>query len=262
MHGTSGEAASNAFGFAHLWAAGDLASHGVVFLLTLMSVASWYFIFIKLWQGRQIRRAARASGAFWSAASLAEGLERLRAAGGNNPRGGTGRHGRRSPFVCLLEAACRQPVRADDDAAVTAPLQARFAPSEQMERALRQQLAVTQLGLEQGLTLLATIGATAPFVGLFGTVWGIYHALVAIGISGQTALEQVAGPVGEALIMTAAGLLVALPAVFAFNAFGRANRVFLAELDAFADDLLAFFAHEATASAAPARALPRMAEGA
>ena len=95
--------------------------------------------------------------------------------------------------------------------------------------------------MESGLTLLATTGATAPFVGLFGTVWGIYHALVAIGISGQAALEKVAGPVGESLVMTAAGLAVALPAVFAYNAFTRMNRVILTELDAFAHDLQAFF---------------------
>mgnify|MGYP000110657117 CR=1 FL=1 len=95
--------------------------------------------------------------------------------------------------------------------------------------------------VEGGLTLLATTGATAPFVGLLGTVWGIYHALLAIGLSGQAALEKVAGPVGEALIMTAAGLAVALPAVFAYNAFTRANRVILADLDAFAHDLHAFF---------------------
>jgi biopolymer transport protein ExbB len=120
-------------------------------------------------------------------------------------------------------------------------LGAHFSLPEQMERALRQQLSCIQAGMENGLTVLATTGATAPFVGLFGTVWGIYHALVAIGISGQAALEKVAGPVGEALIMTAAGLAVALPAVFAYNAFTRTNRVVLADLDAFAHDLHAFF---------------------
>ena len=95
--------------------------------------------------------------------------------------------------------------------------------------------------MESGLTFLATTAATAPFVGLFGTVWGIYHALIAIGMSGQAALEKIAGPVGEALIMTAAGLAVALPAVFAYNTFTRANRLILADLDAFAHDLHAFF---------------------
>ncbi len=216
----------NAFGFSHLWASGDSISHTVALILAIMSIASWYLILAKAWDWYRVRRAARAVGAFWAASSVAEGLERLRDAGQD------------SPYAQLAEQAncCNH-----DCEAVTGRLASRFDPAEQMERALRQQLSVTQAGMENGLTLLATTGATAPFVGLFGTVWGIYHALVAIGISGQAALEKVAGPVGEALIMTAAGLAVALPAVFAYNAFTRANRVILADLDAFAHDLHAFF---------------------
>ena len=119
-------------------------------------------------------------------------------------------------------------------------LASRFDPAEQMERALRQQLMVTQAGMENGLTLLATTGATAPFVGLFGTVWGIYHALTAIGISGQASIDKVAGPVGEALIMTAIGLAVAVPAVLGYNWLLRRNKALgqyrenvLAKLSAF-----------------------------
>jgi len=220
------ETTQNAFGFAHLWASGDAISHSVAIILAIMSIASWYLILAKAWDWWILRRSARAIGKFWAASSVTEGIERLRDAGVD------------SPYAQLAEQAncCNH-----DCETVTGRLASRFDPAEQMERALRQQLSSTQAGMENGLTLLATTGATAPFVGLFGTVWGIYHALVAIGISGQAALEKVAGPVGEALIMTAAGLAVALPAVFAYNAFTRANRVILADLDAFAHDLHAFF---------------------
>ena len=226
MQETLPDTAANAFGFAHLWASGDLISHSVAIILALMSIANWYLILAKAWDWWTVRRAARAVGKFWTATSFAEGIERLREAGSE------------SPYAQLAEQAncCNHECEA-----VTGRLASRFDPAEQMERALRQQLSSTQASMENGLTLLATTGATAPFVGLFGTVWGIYHALVAIGLSGQAALEKVAGPVGEALIMTAAGLAVALPAVFAYNAFARANRVILADLDAFAHDLHAFF---------------------
>jgi biopolymer transport protein ExbB len=110
---------------------------------------------------------------------------------------------------------------------------------ELLERALRRALDEELVRRESGLTLLASVGATAPFVGLFGTVWGVYHALVSIGLSGQGTLDKVAGPVGEALIMTALGLAVAIPAVLAYNGFVRANRVALARLDAYAHDLYA-----------------------
>ena len=111
--------------------------------------------------------------------------------------------------------------------------------SELITRTLRQEITRTSARLEGGLTLLASIGSTAPFIGLFGTVWGIYHALIAIASSGQVQIDRIAGPVGEALVMTAAGLAVAIPAVLAYNAFTRVNRVALAELDGFAHDLLA-----------------------
>lgn len=220
------ESTQNAFGFAHLWAGGDFVSHSVAYILALMSIASWYLILAKTWDWWTARRSAKAIARFWAATSVGEGIEKLREADPN------------SPYAQLAEQAncCNHECEA-----VSGRLASRFDPAEQMERALRQQLTSTQAQIENGLTLLATTGATAPFVGLFGTVWGIYHALVAIGLSGQAALEKVAGPVGEALIMTAAGLAVALPAVFAYNAFTRANRVILADLDAFAHDLHAFF---------------------
>ena len=216
----------NAFGFAHLWASGDAISHAVAIILAIMSIISWYLILAKAVDWWSMRRAAKALGAFWSATSVSEGIAILRQADDN------------SPYAQLAtQANCCN----NDCEAATGRLASRFDPAEQMERALRQQLSTAQASMENGLTLLATTGATAPFVGLLGTVWGIYHALIAIGLSGQAALEKVAGPVGEALIMTAAGLAVALPAVFAYNAFTRSNRVILADLDAFAHDLHAFF---------------------
>jgi biopolymer transport protein ExbB len=111
-------------------------------------------------------------------------------------------------------------------------------PNEVVTRVLRQEMNRTSARLESGLTLLASVGSTAPFIGLFGTVWGIYHALLQIASSGQVMIDKVAGPVGEALVMTAAGLAVAIPAVLAYNAFTRINRVVLSELDGFAHDLL------------------------
>lgn len=213
----------NTFGFAHLWNSGDLVSHSIAVILAVMSVTSWYLISAKLLDWYLLRRVANRVSGFWAASAYDEGLTRL---GKDNPYFQLAENAHQCEHMC--ETAHGQ-------------LASRFNLSEQMERVLRQQLSSTQAEMENGLTLLATTGATAPFVGLFGTVWGIYHALVAIGISGQAALEKVAGPVGEALIMTAAGLAVALPAVFAYNAFTRTNRVMLADLDAFAHDLHAFF---------------------
>ena len=216
----------NAFGLAHLWASGDAVSHTVAVVLLIMSLASWYLILAKAWDWWRVRRASRSVSRFWAAESVAGGIEHLREAGMD------------SPYAQLAtQASCCN----SEFEAASGRLLSRFDPAEQMERALRQQLQSTQATMENGLTFLATTGTTAPFVGLFGTVWGIYHALVVIGLSGQAALEKVAGPVGEALIMTAAGLAVALPAVFAYNTFTRANRVIMADLDAFAHDLHAFF---------------------
>jgi biopolymer transport protein ExbB len=119
-------------------------------------------------------------------------------------------------------------------------LNASVDPGELITRTLRQEINRVSSRLENGLTLLASVGSTAPFVGLFGTVWGIYHALIAVSSAGTVQIDKVAGPVGEALIMTALGLVVAIPAVLAYNAFTRVNRVTLAELDAFAHDLHAY----------------------
>ena len=164
------ESETNVFGLAHLWASGDLISHAVAILLLLMSMASWYLILAKLFDNWQLRKVAGRVAGFWSARSIDDGVAVLR-------RGAVC-----SPYAELAAQAVSCNANCCE---ANGQLAARFRLDEQLERALRQQLSVSQARLENGLTLLATTGATAPFVGLFGTVWGIYHALVAIGISGQ-----------------------------------------------------------------------------
>ena len=149
-------------------------------------------------------------------------MERLGAAGDGNP---------------YLHLAHQARCCMSDCEAASTRLASRLNPAEQLERALRQQLSGAQAAMEGGLTLLATTGATAPFVGLFGTVWGIYHARVAIGVSGQAALEKVAGPVGEALIMTAIGLAVAVPAVMGYNWLVRRNKLAMEKVRTFGSDV-------------------------
>jgi biopolymer transport protein ExbB len=210
-------------GLMHFWEAGDAVTHGVAYLLLAMSVASWYLILSKAWSAWRIRRGARAAlDRFWSARTLDEAVDALAAADGERV------------FAPMADQARR---------AMRAPLDATLAASvdrdELVTRVLRRQMTQASSRLESGLTFLASVGSTAPFVGLFGTVWGIYHALLGIASSGQVMIDRVAGPVGEALVMTAAGLAVAIPAVLAYNAFTRLNRVVLAELDGFAHDLLA-----------------------
>jgi biopolymer transport protein ExbB len=161
---------------------------------------------------------------FWGAPSLEAATAQLKAADTEGP------------FASLASAAIQASQLPQDHTS----LNARVDPSELLTRTLRQQINQASAQLESGLTMLASIGSTAPFVGLLGTVWGIYHALLNIAGTGQIAIDKIAGPVGEALIMTALGLAVAIPAVLAYNAFARANRLTLAELDGFAHDLHAY----------------------
>lgn len=216
----------NSFGLAHMWAQGDTASHAVAILLLLMSLASWSIILSKGWQLFRLKRAGRALDEFWDAPALREGVALLENEAADSP----------------LAALARQGEQAAEhyDRHAGGGMGGALERGEFLTRALRQSIVRSQAKVESGLTLLASVGSTAPFVGLFGTVWGIYHALVSISVSGQASLDKVAGPVGEALIMTAAGLAVAIPAVLAYNAFTRGNRILLAELDAFAHDLHAF----------------------
>ncbi|MPV67935.1 MotA/TolQ/ExbB proton channel family protein [Burkholderia sp. BE17] len=211
-------------GVVHYLESGDAITHAVAYVLLAMSVASWCFLFMKAWLlVRAKRQGPRALAAFWCAPSLDAGIAAL--AGADRER----------VFAPLAEAARDA---ADDHDPAT--LAARVERSERVLRALRHAMLRSQRRLEFGQVLLASIGSTAPFVGLLGTVWGIYHALGSIAASGQAQIENVAGPVGEALIMTAFGLVVAIPAVLAYNILGRLVRQLAEELDGFARDLHVF----------------------
>jgi biopolymer transport protein ExbB len=219
---------SYTFDLASFWAGGDFVSHLVALLLLTLSVASWAVIFAKGWQiARLRRRGGSAVEAFWDAPDLEQGLQQV----ANLP-----------PFALLARRAAQAERHFHSHRDHPAHLDAHLSISELVTRALRQGINRGGAHLETGLTFLASVGSTAPFIGLFGTVWGIYHALAQIGASGQSSLNKVAGPVGEALIMTAAGLFVAIPAVLAYNALNRALRVLSADLDAFAHDLHTYFA--------------------
>jgi biopolymer transport protein ExbB len=214
-----------ALGLGHFWAQADALIRFTAWLLLAMSVGSWFVILWKALAWWRVRRAAHALEAFWQARSVDEALAQLKPLDGEQI------------FVPLAaSAAATAQAPAGDDT-----LSAQMNRSEWLTRALRQRINEAAARLEAGLTFLASVGATAPFVGLFGTVWGIYHALIGIAATGAISIEKVAGPVGEALIMTAFGLAVAIPAVLGYNAFTRVNRLVLAQLDGFAHDLHAYF---------------------
>lgn len=215
-------------GIAHYWAEGDAVSHSVAYLLAIMSLSSWYYILSKSWSAFRMRRSASALEGFWRAATLADAIFVIRRADSEDVF---------SPLAIQATEAATQKNRREGQAP---SLNAATDPSELITRTLRQEINRVSSRLENGLTLLASVGSTAPFIGLFGTVWGIYHALTAIAASGAMQIDKVAGPVGEALVMTALGLVVAIPAVLSYNAFVRVNRVTLAELDGFAHDLHAY----------------------
>lgn len=214
-------------GLAHFWAQGDLITHSAALLLLLLSVASWYVMAGKaygMWLSRRCH--ARALASFWGAPTLPAAIEAI------NREDKTGILA--SLAIAGANAAELHRVHADRG------IGAGVSASEFVTRAIRSQIVEAQAKIESGLTFLASVGSTAPFIGLFGTVWGIYHALVGLSGATQVVLDKVAGPVGEALIMTAAGLFVAIPAVLAYNAFTRGNRLAMARLDGFAHDLHAY----------------------
>jgi biopolymer transport protein ExbB len=217
---------SQSLGFAHFLAQTDAVGTVILFILFAMSLASWYLIVTKAitaWLER--RRSARFLGSFWEAPSIGAVHKQLE----QNPPD--------ESFSQLAWHAIMAQRHHKQHGAKN--LGSAGAETEFLTRAMRRAIDEDTARAESGLTVLASIGSTAPFVGLFGTVWGVYHALVAIGMSGQGTLDKVAGPVGEALIMTALGLAVAIPAVLAYNAFVRSNRLVLGRLDAFAHDLYA-----------------------
>jgi biopolymer transport protein ExbB len=216
--------ANQAPGLAHYWAQSDAITHAVAYVLLLMSIASWYYILSKAWSAWRMRKSASALDGFWKAANLEDAISLLRSTDSEK-------------VFAPLAAQGLEAAHTRKNAETASSLNTEVEPSELITRSLRQEINRVSARLEKGLTLLASVGSTAPFIGLFGTVWGIYHALTAIAFAGIMQIDKVAGPVGEALIMTALGLLVAIPAVLAYNAFTRINRITLAELDGFAHDL-------------------------
>lgn len=215
-------------GLAHYWSQGDAISHAVAYVLLIMSIASWYYILSKAWSSWRIRKAAVGLEAFWKAPTLPDAIATLKHIDSENV------------YTPLAAQGAEAASLTAGNGTTGASLNATTDPGELITRTLRQEINRVSSRLESGLTLLASVGSTAPFVGLFGTVWGIYHALIAVSSAGTVQIDKIAGPVGEALIMTALGLVVAIPAVLAYNAFTRVNRVTLAELDAFAHDLHAY----------------------
>jgi biopolymer transport protein ExbB len=211
-------------GFSHFLTQLDAVGTAVLVLLLTLSIASWYLILTKgLANFLAARRADAFLKRFWSAGSLQEVNSTLKEGSGDNA------------FAHLAQLAMN--AAADSEKHGLQKLAAAGGTSEFVTRVLRNGLDQEAAKVEDGLTIIASAGSAAPYIGLFGTVWGIYHALVQIGLSGQGTLDKVAGPVGEALIMTALGLAVAIPAVLAYNTFVRRNRIWLARLDAFAHDL-------------------------
>ncbi len=199
---------------------GGMVSMTVALILVVMSLASWYFIVVKTLQNYKQKSAIkRTIAAFWAAPHVQAGMNQTED----------------SPALQLAKHAIASAQHHQTHATQHANEACSF--DEFVARNVRRSLTQTQSQLESGLSVLASVGSVSPFVGLFGTVWGIYHALASISASGQATLDKVAGPVGEALIMTAIGLAVAIPAVLAYNAFIKQNRVIMGQLENFAQDL-------------------------
>ena len=213
----SKEEVANPYGLDALWNQGDFVARGTLIIMIIMSMASWYVIFTKLFEQNKMLRSAKAvDESFWKAGSMKQAATTL--ADG-------------SAFRYIAE----QGVRADDhhEGTLVESIDRHTWITMSVDRAVGN----IQSRMQDGLAVLATVGSTAPFVGLFGTVWGIYHALTAIGISGQASIDKVAGPVGEALIMTAFGLAVAVPAVMGYNWLIRRNKQVMEKIRAFSGDV-------------------------
>jgi biopolymer transport protein ExbB len=213
-------------GLSHLWSQGDFVIRTTAVILLIMSLLSWIVILTKGWNLVRLKKMAHgAEMRFWHADDFGHALDTLGANDAN-------------PFRMLAitgrEAALHH--RASQP-----QLQDALDISDWLTRSLRSAIDEAVADMQSGLALLASVGSTAPFVGLFGTVWGIYHALIGIGASGMPTIDKVAGPVGEALIMTAFGLAVAIPAVLGYNAMSRGNKAIISKLNRFAHDLHAYF---------------------
>ena len=211
------ETVDNPYGLEAILRQGDWVSLGTLAILGIMSMGSWYILIVKLWEQYKLMREGRAvRNAFWKAPSLREGATRL---------------DKKSAYRYIAETGLE--ANEHHEGALTENIDLNTWVTMSVQRSVDAVQARTQ----DGLAFLATVGSTAPFVGLFGTVWGIYHALTAIGIAGQASIDKVAGPVGEALIMTAIGLAVAVPAVMGYNWLIRRNKVAMDAVRTFGADL-------------------------
>jgi biopolymer transport protein ExbB len=209
--------AANPYGLSALWGQGDFIARGTLIILGIMSFSTWYILVTKLVeQNQMLRQANNANKVFWQARSVTEGTAAL------PPK---------SPFQVVAAAGVSALDHHEGTLVENIDLNTWVTLSIQrvVERIVSR--------LQGGLAVLATVGSTAPFIGLFGTVWGIYHALIAIGIAGQASIDKVAGPVGESLIMTALGLFTAVPAVLGYNWLVRRNKLAVEKLRGFANDL-------------------------
>jgi biopolymer transport protein ExbB len=226
----------NPYGLTALWEQGDFVAKTTLILLALMSLFSWYIILTKIWDQAKLKKSAKAvEKGFWNAPSVKDGIERLK---------------KGDDFRNVAEDGLRAASHHDGR------LTDRIDLHEWITLSLQRSVDVVNGKLQTGLAFLASVGSTAPFIGLFGTVWGIYHALIAIGLAGQASIDKVAGPVGEALIMTAFGLFVAVPAVLGYNWLIRRNRSVQDSLRNFAADLHAYLISGARVGTNDASATP------
>lgn len=229
------------FGLANVWSQGDIVTKSVALLLLAMSLASWMVIIIKTLDLIKYKKVARAAEDFWHSEDFAAGLTKL----GADPT---------NPFRQLALEGREATLHHRN---TKAHLHDALDVSDWVTRTLRNTIDEFTARLQSGLAILASVGSTAPFIGLFGTVWGIYHALLSIGAAGQATIDKVAGPIGESLIMTALGLAVAIPAVLGYNALVRGNKGILQKLSRFAHDLHAYFVTGARiTSTGPANVVP------
>jgi biopolymer transport protein ExbB len=209
-------ATDNPYGIESLWKTSDGVAKTVLLLLLVMSISSWYVLIVKLLEQAKVGRQAKAaSEQFWTAGSVEQGCAKL---------------DKNSPFRFIAEAGVQATKKHDG-------LMGHVDLNDWVSMSVGRAVERIQSSMQSGLSVLATVGSISPFVGLFGTVWGIYHALTAIGISGQASIDKVAGPVGEALIMTAIGLAVAVPAVLAYNWLVGRNKNAMSDVRAFGADL-------------------------
>jgi len=214
---------NNEFGLINLWTEGDGVTRFVAILLLLMSLASWIVIILKSLNLFTAQKQAGRVEAFWHSTSVAGGLQALGDEAAN-PFRALALRGQEA--LAHLKSGSGQP-----------ELLKELDTSDWVTRGLQNAIDDATAELQSGLAILASVGSTSPFVGLFGTVWGIYHALMQIGMAGQATIDKVAGPIGEALIMTALGLAVAIPAVLGYNALVRGNKFIITRMNRFAHDL-------------------------